>query len=510
MKIMSHLSKLNREQEQSLAIINSKIDNNDIGYFGIFGAGGTGKTFTVSRIQGSHNFVYLAPTNKAVNVLRESLPFGCTVKTIDSFFKLKISKDWENNSVYEYKMPDVNSLPKVIVIDEISMVSESQLNLIDVIAENRLVVCLGDNMQLPPITDNENKYFDTNGFQVSKIFLRIKEYFTLTIQNRQKEESQLFQLINGFRNNMDKKIDARKVAEYKNNNVDILYINQNSNEFIDFVKQNEVVAIGYKNATCSLLSYKIQKIKTGKSKVFINKIEENEAVYFYNFYQNEDVRYYTSDIVIVKKLKISNIKIKVPISEKVFEFIVIEATVTDGFVNNNVWLNNSENNTKIRNHINHLKNKTTSKKQLAELNTFYAEYKNKFATLKKPYSITCHKSQGSSFENVLIPIYDFYAKEYKFANQLLYVAMSRAKNKIVFLDGGCNFSKSNNRVNFTEEEKYLIASQQDWKCKKSNVELFERDFDIHHEKPLSNGGTNDIVNLMAITKEQHKKIHSKS
>jgi hypothetical protein len=505
---MSHHFNLNIEQQTALNLISKKVYEKAIGYFGIFGAGGTGKTYTITKIKGSEKFIYLAPTNKAVNVLRESLPFGSIVKTIDSFFKLKISKDWENNDVFQYTMPDLNKLPKVIVIDEISMISESQLNLIDALSKNTLVVCLGDNMQLPPIADNKNKYFDENGFQVSKIFLEIKEFVILTIQNRQKKESELFKLINGFRNNMDKKIDARKIAEIKNNGSDILYINQNSIEFIDFVKSNDVVAIGHKNATCSLLSYKIQKIKTNKEKIFINKIEEGEKVYFYNFYQNEDVRYYTSDIVTVKKLVNLSIKIIVPLTGKVFEFNVIQATVTDGFVTNNIWLNNSENNIKLRGYIYYIKNKTNCKKELAELNTFYSEYKNKFATLKKPHSITCHKAQGSSFDSVLIPVYDYYSKDHKYANQLLYVAMSRAKKNIVFLEGNCNFNKSNYRVNFTEEEKYLIASSQDWKCKISNEEINDRDFDIHHDKPLSNGGTNDINNLMAITKEEHKKIHS--
>jgi len=96
-------------------------------------------------------------------------------------------------------------------------------------------------------------------------------------------------------------------------------------------------------------------------------------------------------------------------------------------------------------HIKKGKNAEENKKYLKDLNNRFSDYQNSFAKLKRPYAITCHKAQGSTYDTVIIPVYDYYMVNYKDANQLLYVALSRAKEKIIFVDKKEQFDETSNR-----------------------------------------------------------------
>jgi hypothetical protein len=156
-------------------------------------------------------------------------------------------------------------------------------------------------------------------------------------------------------------------------------------------------------------------------------------------------------------------------------------------------------------HIKAGKNIEENKKFLKDLNTRFSDYQNGFAKLKRPYAISCHKAQGSTYDNVIIPVYDFYSLDYKDANQLLYVAMSRAKNKIIFIDKEENFKDNSNRYSFSEFEKQSICSANNYKCNDCGIDLVDRDFQIDHIVPISIGGKNSIENLQPLCNNCHSK-----
>ena len=87
-------------------------------------------------------------------------------------------------------------------------------------------------------------------------------------------------------------------------------------------------------------------------------------------------------------------------------------------------------------------------KEIAKVHTGYFSFQTGFAKLKKPFAITSHKAQGSTFETVIIPIYDFASKYFKDRNQLFYVAISRASHKLVFVKTNTKFGNYSKRVNF--------------------------------------------------------------
>ena len=149
--------------------------------------------------------------------------------------------------------------------------------------------------------------------------------------------------------------------------------------------------------------------------------------------------------------------------------------------------------------------RTTYKKHITENNEQYQLHSPEEEKLKRPYGITVHKSQGSTYPVVIIPVYDYYSLSHFDTNQLLYVAMSRAKDKIIFVDKNEQFDQTSKRHSFTEYEKQAICSTYDYKCAKCSSNLIDRDFDIDHIVPIANGGKNSVENLQPLCKICHKR-----
>jgi exodeoxyribonuclease V len=513
---------LNLEQEEAKSLISDFIKN-ETGFFGLLGAGGTGKTYLITSLEESDKYQFLAPTNKAVNVLRSGLikngAIKPKVKTIDSFFSLRMKKDENNETIFNYKQPTADKLPKVIIVDECSLLTKKHIELLKNLAAPRPIILLGDDMQLPPVEGEDDSVFkDVDGFNKSVSFSIMNKNYTLTKQNRQTQESDLFKLINGFRHHMTKRIDVKKMASIKKNNIDILYLHQNSEELSNLIDKLEVVAVTYKNYTSDLFNYKIGRIKTKNERYNIREINNGDKLIFHKFYMRDKVTFYTSEIIEVVEVFEELVEVKIPRKEKTLNTIQRKAIVKNelGF-DKEIWLKNSDFLTKVREACNYLKGKYEDKEYIAEINTFYNDFKNGFADLKKPYALTAHKSQGSTYSNVIIPVYDYYKKEHQDVNQLIYVAMSRASERIIFVDGFCHFNNSSRRVMFTEEERCLIAGSQYWRCNSCHIEIFDAKYDIDHIKPLGSlnkkgeiEGTNRIDNLQALCKQCHKnKTHNR-
>ncbi len=247
---------LNEQQKELKDKLKEFIDSNENGYYGILGAGGTGKTYTVCKAiedVSAKDIIFLGATNKVVNVLRTNLKtnyFGVQYKckTVDSFLGFRLKKDHENKTVTSYKIP--SKIPKVIIIDEVSLINNKHFEQLQKIKDKAKFILIGDDMQIPPIEDKEDVSYK-NGFPVSKIFNSFDDSYTLTIQQRQKEGTGLYDFISGFRNNMHLDMPLKKIAEVKSNNIDIHYYEDYYNkDFKKLIKETEAIAVGYKNLTC--------------------------------------------------------------------------------------------------------------------------------------------------------------------------------------------------------------------------------------------------------------------
>lgn len=521
---------LNSEQLELKSRITNFYSQNKNGYFFILGAGGTGKTYTLchslNNFKGS--VLFLGATNKVITVLKNSLDNSGyngkkNVRTIDSFLRFKIVKDHENTSTITYSFPLKKEIPDLIVIDEISLITAAKFELIERLSKLTKIILLGDHLQIPPIEeDKQNVARNADGFLVSKMFLRAnnENSFTLTIQNRQKDGTELSALVAGFRANMHLPIPAIKLAEKKNNGKDLLYFEVHDPNLKNEIKQNNCVAVCFKNLSVLNFNWLIGSTKSMRKDYRLNEINVGDSLMFDQFYTHKETSFYTSNIVTVTHISKGNTEV-FEIKPKIVKTITFDLlTVIDDdgqekkirYVFGGLYGNNGggvsqsvygQRKTYLQ-HIKDGKNVSENKKYLSDLNTRFSDYQNSFAKLKRPYAITAHKAQGSTYDTVLIPVYDYYTLDHKDANQLLYVALSRAKNKIIFVNKREQFDQTSKRKSFSEFEKQSIASAYDYKCQGCMNNLVERWFDIDHRIPLNKGGKNSIENLQPLCKKCHQ------
>lgn len=519
---------LNHEQLQLKEILSKWLNNSNKDFYGILGAGGVGKTTVICNVLANYrnNVVFLGATNKVISVLKDGLSRNKfenpKIKTIDSFLGFRILKDHENNSTITYRLPSVKSLPELIVIDEISMITYQKFEQILKLSKHCKIILLGDHLQLPPIEEEKhNSIRNDEGFKVSRIFtlLNKENSFTLTIQNRQKTNSEMGALISNFRKFMHVNINPKSLAHKKSNGVDILNFKVNDKSLKEFIKQNDSTAVCYKNLTVMSMNWLIGSTKSMRKDYRLNEINVGDELLFDAFYSYKDDAFYTSNLVEVIFIK-KNVEEEFIVKSNIVKKIIFnEITVATDFnelkiiryIHGGLYGENGgglsssvygQRKTYLE-HIRKGKNAAENIKYLSDLNTRFSDYQNSFAKLKRPYGISCHKAQGSTYNNVIIPIWDYYALNFQDANQLLYVAMSRAKEKLIFVDKDENFKDNSKRYCFSEFEKQAIASSYNYKCANCRVDLVEREFDCDHKIPISVGGKNSIENLQPLCKRCH-------
>lgn len=117
------------------------------------GAGGTGKTFTVTKAFDGYKVLYLAPTHAAVDVLKGMGSADDTFKTCHSVTGW-FPKGFRNVSL------DIFNTHDVVIVDESSMLEERMTNkLIELChLSNTPLVFSGDHCQLPSVEDNFNVF----------------------------------------------------------------------------------------------------------------------------------------------------------------------------------------------------------------------------------------------------------------------------------------------------------------------------------------------------------------
>lgn len=515
---------LNKEQQELQNQLIDFVNGSENGFFGVVGAGGTGKTFAIVQSIDVSQAIFLGATNKVVGNLKASLKKAgeenFKAKTIDSFLGFRMIKDHNNRTITKRKLPKIEDIPKIIVIDEISLINNECFDLLMKLKNKRKFILIGDNRQIPPIEDEFER--DSQGFKVSKIFNKFDYCTELTIQQRQKEGTDLKDLIKKFRENMHIEINFEKMANKFKNNNDILFYNNNSKELKQIIKGQNPIAVCFKNLTCLSFNWLIGSTKSNNLGYKVNELNEGDLVFFDSFYLRDDERFYTSETVKIMKIENFVEEEKEIYTGEIAKFNYKKILVKkESGVQVIIYVGNGYKETlypikyridkvvgKIKKEIEKLnagnKYKFVLQKKIAELNTKYNDLKLGFATLKKPFAITSHKSQGSTFKDVIIPIYDYANKYPQDVNQLMYVAMSRAEGRIIFVNKHSNFKDNSNRYSFSEMERSAIASSQSYNCNICEIELNDnREFDVDHIIPIANGGKNTVDNLQAICKICH-------
>ncbi|RAP36512.1 AAA family ATPase [Candidatus Marinamargulisbacteria bacterium SCGC AAA071-K20] len=225
------------------------------------GKAGTGKSTLLDlfRQQASKNVAVLAPTGvAAINVRGE---------TIHSFFRFRngITSDQARRRARSLKHPGMYQELLTIIIDEISMVRADLLDCIDVflreVREDRRpfggiqMIFIGDLYQLPPIVNKEelvffNDVYDSPYFFSSSVFQSMAfmyETYELDQIFRQKNP-EFIEILNAIRTGVVtfeqlQKLNTRQVANYRENDEGYVYLT-GLNRKADEINAEKLMTIG--------------------------------------------------------------------------------------------------------------------------------------------------------------------------------------------------------------------------------------------------------------------------
>lgn len=429
----------------------------------INGYAGTGKTTIIQYIikNCGVSAVLSAPTHRAVKELRKKTKgLGITIKTIHSLHGLMPNMQLETFDVNDLKFDSHNEPKlkyyKLLILDESSMVNTPLYNFTIMRCKELdvKVIFIGDMAQLPPVNE-----------LMSPVF-KIDNSFTLTDVVRQAQDSHLSDLILVSRN-----------AVLDRNNSLITYITKNK------LKINN----GEGHMTCSFAEFvelsRYYYANFGKDLQFVRTLSRtNDRVKYWNnqlrnsinpdddiINEFDYVTGYSSiydeflEPILINSEDYKIEAVKPYRSDYDLNTFIINMNEIDGGKLPSVFsiIDHTDPDT-LANYINilsALRNNainTPSHQRKGKWEEFY-KFKNNYLTMediylpnsKKPiskdidyaYSLTVHKSQGQTIQNVFVDINNImymvnqYGKNFPindidFRNRLIYVALSRASSSV--------------------------------------------------------------------------------
>ena len=337
--------------------------------------------YKLSKIDALSKVALLAPTGRAAKKLASStlLP----AQTIHRF--LKWNKETDDFQVNEYN-PNFQTL---VIVDEVSMLDTHLLSsLLKGLTSHIKLVLVGDVFQLPSVGSGQILSDLINSEKFPYIFL--KQIY------RQSENSYIPYLARDIKNHEIKDDLFEKKDDYSFLEVSIDNIKSTIKKICEISKAKgisesdiQILAPMYKGENgIDNLNYIMQNFFNPSSD------EKNEITYGFVKYRekdkvlqqinNPDCNVFNGDIGYIEKI------------EKRQEGNITKDVITINFDGNFVEYN-----------------------------------KEDLSMIKHAYAITVHKSQGSEFPHVIVPVCRSYNK--MLYNKLIYTAVSRAKKSLVVL-----------------------------------------------------------------------------
>lgn len=452
---------LNEAQKSIFNNVVKYIDGDDefegIDAFMINGYAGTGKTFLIKRIieyicaVETGNICVTAPTNKAVKVLAEGMDTifiedgqrmnsDVCYCTTHKYLNLKEAVDDEGNISF---IPQKGNNPsfKFLVIDEASMIGKDIAKLVfDVKSNvNQKLILLGDVAQIPPVGEPQSVLF-------SKDFMNI-HVENLTEIVRQKNGNPIIDYSimirenannpNPIKNKENKESEEGGVVFMKEKKDAVNIIEKMLHD--DSFKENSSFfkIIAWRNKTLDYLNGFCRKKLFGENvPKFVkgDKVIANSSLYDSNY----KVIVNTSQEMIITECekKTVNKTLYVEVFNKNMSISIpsyyIEAKVENGRTIH-MYVPDEQGQYLWLNFMSKIKYECI-KKRKANCWANYYDLGKIFANIGYAYAISAHKSQGSTYKNVLLMDIDVDNNwNVLERNKIRYTSFTRASNNLYVL-----------------------------------------------------------------------------
>jgi|694.fasta_scaffold20420_3 exodeoxyribonuclease-5 len=450
--IIKNIEPINEEQKRVIKEVRNFINNGDPNdWFVLEGKAGTGKTTIITKVIEPYinkkRIEVSALSHKAKKVLWNKVidvygeeNIGLSSRSVSSM--LGMTLDMESGKftkIFSKKKPPIR-WDDIIIVDEASMINEEGLKLIMELKKPKAkVIFIGDVGQLPPIREDG----DENVGKISPVFNTMNK-ITLLNRVRQSSDSNILPYSDFYWDNSVKNdgidedpipLNKRKSCEqmvFSDNLEEVL--SENVDLFLESIQNKNtdlVKVIVYRNNTKKAINWYIRNLLFGQPKEY----ELGEIIIFNDNYIVDDI-----DEDIIENSSEWNI---VQITEKVFykKYKGYTLVLTDEQNTYNVDVISSESINDWNKHVSDLFTKAKKEpfgksRKLALMKAW--EAKKRFADIDYAYTITSHKSQGSTYKNVIV-VEDDILEVAMIGNieksQSLYVAITRASDKVYIVSG---------------------------------------------------------------------------
>ena len=458
-----------RAYDALISFINSPYNQNDYKR-ALTGPAGTGKTYLVKALIKNCHMSYsqiglAAPTHKACRVLGESIGISnVKINTLQSDLGLRLNFDVDKFDITNPPFDPKGRIKigdyKLYIVDEASMINKGLCAFLEKICISKQckIIYIGDSYQLAPVGEKYSSAFKGIKIHELKQIVRqeednpVRELLSLL---RYDIDHKSFTFLNHIYKNKEK-FDEFNLKGYKVCNTqefgEIMAVNFNDQELthnVDFVK-----VVGYTNINISAWNKFIRNsIIDDADKSVLTK---NDLIISYTTIVNK-----FNEVVIANSEEyiLNDIVNYVDPTYELKGFLVRFVAIHGGKITSPLFVLDHSDNFTISKYVK-LSNdfieaaKTSSIKLRAQRWKEYFTFKENcllLANIANPvtgnimfsrdldygFSLTSHKSQGSTFDTTLVDVndivYNKYGQPYADAeeiNRRLYVACSRCKNKL--------------------------------------------------------------------------------
>lgn len=424
------------------------------------GYAGTGKTFVVARLVNKYLFAnktrkvcMTAPTNKAVRIMKTMAEYEHTnleYMTVHSMLALKEEiKDGKQVFVRDFKREPSVSKFDVVIVDEASMLDDNLFHMLMEEMEMCTVrfLFVGDPCQIPPVNRE-----DCIPFDVSKQEEYNMKVFELTRIVRQAEGNPLIAATLAVRNNL-----GRDVVEFGGDSINesgegIIELSSAEADDMDLVSQvlktyfrsdnftkdpDFMKVVAWTNKTVDAVNDLVRGFLYGKKR---KKLEVGERLIANTpIMREETILLNTNDEMLVISFELKeDIHNHGAVTINYYEVVVEHLTKNGTMKRSIVWVvheNSEATYNKVKEMLASYAKKQQRGSQMAGMawKDFY-KFIRRYADVKYNYAITAHKSQGSTYTNTMVMVYDI-AKNSRVRerNRILYTACSRPKKKLMLV-----------------------------------------------------------------------------
>ena len=364
----------------------------------ITGGPGTGKTTIIKCIidileEEKKSYVLCAPTGRAAKRITETT--GKQAKTLHRLLEITKINDNDIDSIINY-MPEV-LFHNVVIVDEVSMVDTVLMNnLIKALKASTKLILVGDAYQLPSVGPGS----------VLKDIIDSKIVSVVELNEIYRQSMQSDIVVNAHR------AKEGKYLEFSNKDTDMYFIETGSIE----ETKSEVLSL-LKNRISDYANYNIiedVQVITPIKKTELGTYSLNREIQEILNPEREFVKSRKiGDRIFREGDKVMQIKNNYDIEYEV------DGMTYKGVYNGDIGIVQS---------IDNVQKEIVVKFDDGKLIKYDSEMMDE---LEHAYAITVHKSQGSEFKAVIIPLYVCYEK--LFNRNLIYTAMTRAKEMLIFV-----------------------------------------------------------------------------